>query len=98
MGCVRQLKGVKDRFRAKGRAGDDASIARLKDKLERAGAGTQRQFSEEEIQLMFLLDCWRMKSMPLGRLKKILRRTGLDTYRLSREPGGSTTVAAAKSR
>ena len=91
-------KAVKDRLRASGRAGEDARIAVLKEKLERAGADAQLQFSEEEIQLMFLLDCRRMKSMPLGRLKRILRRTGMHIYRLSREPGGSTTVAVVKSR
>lgn len=92
------VKAVKDRLHASGKAGEDAGIARLKEKLERASADAQVQFSEEEIQLMFLLDCRRMKSMPLGRLKRVLRRTGMNIYRLSREPGGSTTVAVVKSR
>jgi SAM-dependent methyltransferase len=91
-------RSVKDRFRASGTATEDARIARVKEKLESAAGGTQLQFSEEEIELMFLLDCRRMKSMPLRRLKRILRRTGLDIDRMSREPGGSTTVAVVKSR
>jgi SAM-dependent methyltransferase len=54
-------------------------------------------FTEQEImQDMFQLDCRRMKSIPLARLRATTRAAGLDIYRMRRGEFGLTLVAAEK--
>jgi hypothetical protein len=54
-------------------------------------------FTEQEImQDMFQLECRRMKSLPLARLRAATRSSGLEIYRMRRGEFGLTLVAVEK--
>lgn len=91
--CVTALRQGLRMFRSRR---EDQAVARLIEKLERAATDTGQQFSDEEIQLMFVLDCRRIKSFPLRRLKRELKNAGMTIDRVTRDPDGSTLVAATK--
>jgi SAM-dependent methyltransferase len=56
-----------------------------------------RAFTDQEIMRdMLKLDCRRMKSLPILRLRSAAKSGGLKLYRMQRGPCGSTLVAAEK--
>ena len=81
-----KLKGYHDKRR----------LRALEERLVQDAHGSAA-FTEQEIMHdMFQLDCRRMKSLPLARLRAATRASELDIYRMRRGEFGLTLVAAEK--
>jgi len=76
----------------------DEPLSLLEQRLARHIETRSEAFTEQQIMNdMFRLDCRRMKSLPLIRLRSAIKRANLRCRRLERDKSGVTLVALEKS-